>query len=133
MGLLHLFRKKTTLTEEQHQWNKLWELWVEGRVSSPYAELMTYQGEINNGGHSQYFINVANTGDLEKELAALAQVLPPALWNNLQKAYEAHRILEEDEDDGQAEETLERCDNTFYANEEEINRLLKAHAAKVTL
>ena len=31
---------------------------IEGKAESPYAELMTYQGDINNGGHSQYFSNV---------------------------------------------------------------------------
>lgn len=35
--------------------DRLWELWEGERVDSPYAELMTYQSEINNGGHSQFF------------------------------------------------------------------------------
>ena len=54
MALFDLFKKNPRLTQEQLKWNKMWELWVEGKVESPYAELMTYQSEINNGGHGQY-------------------------------------------------------------------------------
>ena len=85
MGLFDVFKKKKVeLTEEQQKWNKMWELWAEGEAISPYAELMTYQGEINNGGHDQYFTNVENTGDLQKEMSALEKMLSPNLKNNLQ-------------------------------------------------
>lgn len=126
MGLFDVFKKKKVeLTEEQQKWNKMWDLWAKGEASSPYAELMTYQGEINNGGHAQYFTNVENTGDLQKEMSALVNILPQKLIDNLQKAYKAYLILEEKEDDEQAEEILEQCDDVFYENEEEINRLLE--------
>ena len=59
------------LTEEQLKWNKMWELWTEAKVEVPYAQLMTYQSEINNGGHGQYFCNVENNDDLSKEISAL--------------------------------------------------------------
>ena len=77
----------------------MWDLWAEGEAISPYAELMTYQGEINNGGHDQYFTNVENTGDLQKEMSALEKILPPKLKNNLQMAYEAYLVLEEKEEE----------------------------------
>ena len=109
------------LNKEQLQWNKMWDLWVEEKADSPYAELMTYQSEINNGGHDQYFLNVENTSDLEKEISALEQVLSAELKDNLRKAYQAYLALEENEDDEDAEETLEECDDTFYEYEEEIN------------
>lgn len=67
MGLFDFVKnKKTELTEEQLKWNKMWEMWANEQVDSPYAELMTYQSEIYNGGHSQYFTNVSNTNDLKK-------------------------------------------------------------------
>ena len=76
MGLFDIFKKKKVeLTEEQSKWNKMWELWTEKKVDSPYAELMTYQSEINNGGHDQYFTNVENTSDLNKEISDLEQIL----------------------------------------------------------
>ena len=134
MGLFDVFKKKKVeLTEEQQKWNKMWELWEEGEALSPYAELMTYQGEINNGGHDQYFINVENTGDLQKEMSVLVNILPPKLISNLQKAYEAYLVLEEKEEDEKSEEILEQCDDVFYENEEEINRLLEEYEAKMEL
>ena len=134
MGLFDAFKKKKVeLTEEQQKWNKMWELWAEGEVFSPYAELMTYQSEINNGGHDQYFVNVENTGDLQKELSVLVNILPPRLISNLQKAYEAYLVLEETEGDEQAEATLEQCDDVFYENEEEINSKLQSYADKMQL
>lgn len=134
MGLFDGFTmEKAELTEEQQKWNKMWDLWAKGEVDSPYAELMTYQGEINNGGHGQYFMNVENTSDLQKEMSALVNVLPQNLISNLQNAYEAYLVLEEKEEDEKAEEVLEQCDSIFYENEEEINRLLEEYAAKMEL
>ena len=105
MGLFDIFKKKKVeLTEEQLKWNKMWELWTEEKVKSPYSELMTYQSEINNGGHSQYFCNVENVSDLKKEMTVLEEILTPSLSKNLQKAYKAHLILKEKEDDEKAEE-----------------------------
>ena len=134
MGLFDIFKKKKVeLTEEQLKWNKMWELWTEEKVDSPYAELMTYQSEINNGGHDQYFTNVENISDLNKEISALEQILSAELKNNLNKAYKAYLILEKKEEDEEAEETLEQCDDVFYENEEEINRLLEEYARKIEL
>ena len=134
MGLFNFFKKKKVeLTEEQQKWNKMWDLWVEGKVDSPYAELMTYQSEINNGGHDQYFTNVENISDITKEMTALVDILPKQLISNLQKAYDAYLVLEEKEEDEKSEEILEQCDDVFYENEEEINRLLEEYAEKMGL
>ena len=95
MGLFNIFKKKkVVLTEEQLKWNKIWDLWAEGKAESPYAELMTYQSEINNGGHGQYFFNVENNGDLNKEMKVLKTILSDELVDNLHKAYKAQLILE---------------------------------------
>lgn len=134
MGIFDLFKKKKEqLTDEQKKMNKLWDLWAEGQATSPCAELMTYQSEINNGGHDQYFLNVESTGDLEKDLSVLETILPVKHRNNLNEAYQAYRVLEEKEDDESAAEILEQCDTLFYENEGEINHLLEAYAAKIEL
>ena len=120
MGLFDIFKKKKVeLTEEQLKWNKMWELWTEEKTK--------YQSEINNGGHSQYFCNVDNVSDLKKEMSALEEILTPLLRENLQKAYKADLILEEKEDE-EAEEILDQCDDVFYENEEQINRILQEYA-----
>lgn len=129
MGLFKAFsKKKTELTEEQLKWNMMWELWTKGEAGTPYAELMTYQSEINNGGHDQYFFNCENSGDLSKEISVLETVLSDKLIDNLHNAYKAHLILEENEDDEKAEEILEQCDDVFFENEEEINKKLESYA-----
>ncbi|MBO5333069.1 MAG: DUF4375 domain-containing protein [Clostridia bacterium] len=134
MGLFDIFKKKEVeLTKEELQWNKMWDLWTEEKADSPYAELMTYQSEINNGGHDQYFLNVENTGDLEKEMSVLEQILSAKLKENLRKAYQAYLTLEENEDDEDAEEMLEQCDDIFWENEEEINQALEEYASRIQL
>ena len=118
-------------TNEQDKLTKLWELWEAGKIDSPLAELMTYQAEINNGGHDQYFLNVGSKGSLSEEMAALESVLSAKLKRNLKKAHKAYLALEED--DEKAEETLEQCDDVFYENEEDINRILREYAEKLEL
>ena len=132
MGLFDIFKKKKTKSaKEPSSPDKLWELWAEGKVGSPYAELMTYQSEINNGGHDQYFLNIGNTGDTEKAMTALEQILPEKLNANLKKAYEAYIALEENEDDDEAEDAMDECDDTYYKYEEEINRILEEYASRI--
>ena len=132
MGLFHVFRKKKVqLTEEQLKWNKMWELWTEGQANPPYAELMTYQSEVNNGGHVQYFDNLENRGDLQMEMSVLKTILPSKLVEVLEEAHRAYLVSEEDEEG--AEEILSRCDELFYENEQEINRILEGYAAKMEL
>ena len=134
VGLFDIFKKKKVeLTEEQLKWNKMWELWTEENVESPYSEIMTYQSEINNGGHGQYFCNVENVSDLQKEMSALEEILTSPLRENLQKAYKAYQVLEENDDDEEAEEILDQCDTVFYENEKQINRILQEYANKLKI
>ena len=134
MGIFDLFKKKKVeLTEEQLKWNKMWDLWTQGEADSPYAELMTYQSEVNNGGHVQYFCNVDNTGELKKEMSALSTVLSDKLVENLNRAYKAHLLLAENEDNEKAEEIAEQCDALFFENEEEINYKLETYSDTIQL
>lgn len=152
MGLFDFFKKKkeelpakqeekTDATEqeatsdavEQDAWDRMWELWGEGNADSPYAEVLTYQSEINNGGHDQYFFNIENTGDLKKELAVLDSVLPEVLKKNLNAAYKAYITLQKNEDDEKAEAILNQCDEVYYENEEALDDVLNEYAAKIEL
>ena len=129
MGLFDIFnKKKVELDEEQLKWNKMWELWTEKKVKSPYSELMTYQSEINSGGHGQYFSNTENISDLQKEMAGLEKILTSVLKDNLQNAYKAYLAIGKADVDEKSEEILEQCDDIFYENEEQINCLLKEFA-----
>ena len=133
MGLFNFFKqKKVKLTEEQCKWNKMWDLWAEEKAESPYAQLMTYQSEINNGGHDQYFTNVENIADLQNEISVLEMILPVIHRDNLRKAYKAYLVLKE-KDDEEAEKILEQCDDAFYENETELNCILEEYAKKIEL
>ena len=134
MGVFGFFKKrKRELSHEQKKWNKMWELWAENRADTPYAEVMTYQSEVNNGGHDQYFLNVEQTGDLQAEISILENVLSEELRSNLLAAYDAYQMLADKESDEEWEAILEGCDNVFFKNEEEINRILKEYASKIEL
>ena len=128
-----LKKKKVVLTDEQKKFNKMWDLWEREQVDSPYLVLMTYYSEINNGGHYQYFTNIENRCDLKKELSNLEMILSKKMKSNLQKSYKAYLKLKEKEDDEEIEEIIENCDNVFYENEEEINKILKEYAFKIEL
>ena len=134
MEVFGFFKKrKSELSNEQKKWNKMWNLWAENRADTPYAEVMTYQSEVNNGGHDQYFLNVEQTGDLQAEISILENVLSEELRSNLLTAYDAYQMLADKESDEEWEAILEGCDNVFFKNEEEINRILKEYASKIEL
>lgn len=94
------------------------------------GELMTYQSEINNGGHSQYFFNTENTDDLQMNLVNVLSILPKELKDNLENAYKAYMVLEQNEDNEEAEGILEKCDDVFYENEQKIIQILEQYSAK---
>lgn len=137
MGLFDIFKKKNKkeveLTIEEQKIDKMWDLLGQGEIETPYAELMTYQSEVNNGGHDQYFFNVNNIGMLEKEVSGVEKILPPELKVNFKKAYDAFLVLEEKEDDEKAQEILAECDDIFWENEEKINQLLEEYSKRIEL
>lgn len=138
MGFFDLFKKKkkTVLTEEQLKMNKLSDLLMEGKLESPYKEIMEYQGEVDNGGHDQYFFNIENTGDLKKHMETLYTILPEKLLENLKSAHRAYLVTEvndEGEEYDAAVEVMEGCDDVFYENEAEINSILEERASRIEL
>ena len=113
------------------QWNKMWDLWSDEQAASPYTELMTYQSEVENGGHEQYFDTVSDVGDVQQEMQVLSGVLPDALVKNLRAAYQAYQRLRENIHDSDAESALQDCDDVFYDDDETINGILEAYAASI--
>ena len=135
MSFFDLFRKKRKKQPiEEIQWNKMWDLWAEEKASSPYAELMTYASEVNNGGHMQFFDNVSNTSDLPQEISALYTILEGILKQNIETAYNAYLEYEgNDDQEDKLDEILDECDNVFYENESKIEEILKGYAATIEL
>jgi len=118
MGLLGIFKRKATFKKL----DRMWELWEQGQLEHPCAMLMTYESEVNNGGHSQYFDNLANSGRLS-EAEALLAMLPQPLLQNLNRAYIAF-VSQEDSSDDCNEALFEQCDEVFYEHEQVIIDML---------
>lgn len=126
-------KKEEELSVEAQKWNKMWDLWVEEEADSPYAELMTYQSEVNNGGHMQFFDNVSNTDDLPKNMEVLYSILEGTLRENIEKAYNAFLAYDENDENDTISEIMDECDDVFYANESEIERILQEYADTIEL
>ncbi|MBR3819898.1 MAG: hypothetical protein IKJ41_12250 [Clostridia bacterium] len=135
--LFGLFERKkkyseiAELSEDAKQWNKMWDMWSDGEVVSPYNELMNYQSEVNNGGHAQYFINTENVSNLTDEISTLNNILPGVLKENLKNAYQAHLLLKDGETNDAAEADIKKCDAVFFANEEMINDILNNYCKEL--
>ena len=99
----------------------MWELWAEDKLDLPCAKLMKYESEVNNGGHSQYFFNIANCGDLTEEVEAVLSMLPEPLQENLARGYAAFSAQEDISDDVN-DELFEECDDVFYEHEQAYYR-----------
>ena len=128
MGFFDIFKKKKEkpLTAED-RWNRIWQLWEIGDLQPPITNLLTYQSEINNGGHSQYFFNIANSGDLKTEVEAVLSVLPEPLRENLFRGYTAFSRQDDITDDAN-DALFEECDMVFYENEQRINEIIQKAA-----
>lgn len=131
MCFFDFFRKKTVSLTEEEKWNRMWELWEKGKLKSPCANLMTYEGEVNNGGHSQYFFNTANCGDLKAEVDTILPVLPEPLRGNLKRGYDAFAAQEDISDDVN-DDLFDDCDSVFYENEQLLIDMLKVYADELT-
>ena len=119
MGFFDIFkRKKAALTTDQ-KLNKMWDLWADDKLDLPCAKLMKYESEVDNGGHSQYFFNVANCGDLAVEVEAVLSMLPEPLRENLARGYAAFSEQNDISDDVN-DELFEECDDVFYEHEQLI-------------
>ena len=118
------------LSKEDLQWNKMWDLWVEEQLESPYEELMNYYNEINNGGHLQFFDNVSDNHDLESYVQNLLTILPEEMKANFDLAYKTYMIDPDDISD-ENNKILDKCDNFYYENEHYVMDILKTRASEI--
>jgi len=119
MGIFDIFKKKKAALTTDQKLVKMWDLWAVNKLDLPCAKLMKYESEVNNGGHSQYFFNVANCGDLAVEVEAVLSMLPEPLRENLARGYAAFSEQDDISDDVN-DELFEECDDVFYEHEQLI-------------
>lgn len=133
MGIFDRFKKKKPeqLSTEALNWNRLFELWSEGKLASPYNELVGYYSEISGDGHGFYFMNMEGNEDSENTVNILTANLPEILKNNLEKAYELYRHMENETDEAKAEQLskeLYQCDVFYAENEKLLEATLQEYA-----
>lgn len=125
-----LRRKKTSPVEidKNNKWNKMWSLWADGKIESPYYELMSYYGEVVNGGHHQFFSNTDNIDSSENVVEILSNILPENLTINMKQAYKAYLDLENDTNIEKSEQDIKKYDSFLNENEEVITEMLKEYS-----
>ncbi len=122
-----LFKKKEKKTDEQLKLEYLWEMWRLEKVKEPYNTLMTYDNEMNNGGHTRFFLNIAYWGSVEKAVDNICENLPNVLKENLRTAY-SHYLVLIDEENEETEKKIYECDKVFYDNENLLTDMFQNYA-----
>ena len=130
-----LFGKKEE-DEGTRRWNAMWEAWEAGEIPSPCNELLTYDSEMQEGGHLQFFLNRALRGEnIFAVMAALRETLPAGHAENVAQAYRQYCLLGIDpENDADVCAVLEDAplapfDAYYDEHEEELLDVLEAYAA----
>ena len=124
-------------TEEQNpeleeKWYKMWQLWMNDRLESPYQEILTYENEVRNGSHLQYFNWIQEHEDFEKTINIVSLNLEGTVLKPIfDKAYKAYQELGENQ--SRAGEILRICDTTFAEQGDAIEEYLETIAAKIYL
>lgn len=124
-------------TEEQNpeleeKWYKMWQLWMNNRLESPYQEILTYENEVRNGSHLQYFNWIQEHEDFEKTVnVVLLNLKGTVLEPIFNKAYTAYQELDQNEE--VANQILLACDASFGDERDNIEKYLETIAAKIKL
>lgn len=134
-------RQKKNVKEEDtfsdEKWNKMIDLWVDYELNHPIKDVLTYDSEVNNGGHLQFFENCNN--ELDEMLISLKDNLPEDIYINLKKAYDVYTSSDiniENVDDyvGEAlEDRFREYDSYYYNNNYKVNEVLRNYASTLDL
>lgn len=119
---------------DEKKWNKLYDLFSDDLLPSPYAELIAYEGETFHNGHMAFFCSHTVLGDLSQVMPPLLSVLRGGLKENLERAYRAfseYDALRMEED--ALEAILDECDAVFREGKEEVTGILREYARTIKL
>ena len=124
-----------TQRQKEKRWQDMWERWENGELPSPYAEMLTYDRDVREGGHLQFFINAELRGaNFFALMRALKQALPACHARNAAEAYRQYCALAIDIADDAAivqaldDAPLSAFDDFYDAHEEEMIDALEACA-----
>ena len=119
-------------TSNEDKWNYMIDLWVDNKLDNPIKHLITYDNEINNGGHLQFFQN--NHDELSEIIPVIKKYLSKNMSKNLQDAYELYLKINPNIDSIESyvevsqEENFEKFDNYYYEHDKEINKVLTEYS-----
>ena len=118
--------------EMERKWNKMWMLWMNDKLESPYQEILTYENEVRNGSHLQYFNWIQEHEDFEKIIDVVSLNLEGTVLEPIfSKAYTAYLELDQNEED--ANQILLACDASFGDERDNIEKYLETIASKIQL
>ena len=103
-------------------------MWLDEKIKTPYAELMTYYDAVDNGGHFQYFENIRVKKHIKKNISTLSKIMSVELIENLKNAYNTFLVSEQID-----EESFKEYDNIFFENVEEIICILENFSLNIEL
>lgn len=146
LGLLvtvHVFttiKKETDSSfriDDAEKWNKMIDLWSDYKLDDPIKDVITYDAEVQNGGHLQFFENCQD--EIEELMISLKKQLPEEMYNNLKQAYKLHKeknLNIETVDDYVEEAQLgdfDKFDKFYYDNEKKVNKIMQEYASTLDL
>ena len=136
LDIMNLMNDKNNYSEEELKWNKMIDLWVENELNDPIKHLITYDNEIQNGGHLQFFENCQN--ELKSITSFLKKTLSKELNDNFKHAQNLYKkmcteIEKDNFDEDKYLEKFEEFDNFYYENEEEVKEILENYANTLEL
>jgi hypothetical protein len=118
--------------EMERKWNKMWMLWMNDKLESPYQEILTYENEVRNGSHLHYFNWIQEHEDFEKIIDVVSLNLKGTVLEPIfNKAYAAYQELDQNEET--ANQILQFCDDAFAEAADDIENFLETIASKIQL
>ena len=124
--------ESNTTSSDSDNLDTLIDMWVDGKLEGPINDLLSYDGEVQNGGHLQFFENYND--NLYDMMISLKEILPSDFYNNLEKAYGEYKKAGYEIDSVDdfvnvaLEGTLDDADNFYYSNDKIINKILQDYA-----
>ena len=119
-------------TELERKWYEMWKLWMNDRLESPYQEILTYENEVRNGSHLQYFKWIQEHEDFEKTIDTVSLSLEGTVLAPIfNKACTAYLELKQDEE--KAKQMLESCDASFEDEADNIEKYLETIASGIQI
>lgn len=129
-------KNQVELTQEEKNWNLLWDKYAANALDKPCELLCDYHSGVNGGGHYCFFDN--NEQELDEYDEALRLLLPAeffAVYETACNAYRAEWCHAADNENTSGNDmaidtntACDRADEYFYAHEDIVINLLQAYA-----